>query len=129
MGLTPSDTVTLEVKGRKSGRIRSTVLTWAEHEGERYAVSLRGEAEWVRNVRAAAGEAIIRHRGRRKVQLEELPVEKRAPILKAYLSKRALSKSPATAARQYFGLEPDPSIEELERVAARYPVFRVMDVG
>lgn len=126
LGFTPSDTVTLEVKGRRSGRSRSTVLTWAEYEGERYLVSLRGEAEWVRNVRAAGGEATIRHRGRRTVRLEELPVEQRAPVLKAYLSKRALTKTPAMAVRQYFGLEPNPPLEELEQAAARYPVFRIV---
>ncbi len=66
LGLTPSDTVTVEVKGRRSGRVRSNVLTWVEYEGERYLVSPRGESEWVRNVRAAAGEAVIRHRGRER---------------------------------------------------------------
>ena len=69
LGLTPSDTVTLEVKGRRSGAVRSAVVTWVEHEGTRYLVSPRGESEWVRNVRAAGGEAEIRRRGRRSVRL------------------------------------------------------------
>ncbi len=55
LGLTSSDTVTLEVKGRRSGVVRSNPVTWVEHEGERYLVSPRGESEWVRNVRAAGG--------------------------------------------------------------------------
>jgi hypothetical protein len=46
-------------------------------------------------------------------------------VLKAYLSRRALSKSAAAAARDYFGVESHPSLETLERLAARYPVFRV----
>ncbi len=62
-GLTPSDTITLEVKGRRSGTIRSNVVTWVEQDEERYLVSPRGESEWVRNVRAAGGEAVIRRRG------------------------------------------------------------------
>ncbi len=41
IGLTPSKTVTLEVKGRRSGQVRSTVVNWVEHEGERYFVSPR----------------------------------------------------------------------------------------
>ena len=77
LGLTPSDTVTLEVKGRRTGAVRSTVVTWVEHEGTRYLVSPRGESEWVRNVRAAGGEAAIRRRGRRGVRLEEVPAERR----------------------------------------------------
>lgn len=125
-GFTPSDTITLEARGQRSGRMRSTALTWAEYDGDRYLVSLRGEAEWVRNVRAAGGEAMIRHRGRRKVRLVEVPVEERAPILKAYISKRALSKSPERSARQYFGVSKDASVEELEPLSPRYPVFRIV---
>ncbi|MFB3093098.1 MAG: nitroreductase/quinone reductase family protein, partial [Dehalococcoidia bacterium] len=61
LGLMPSDTITLEVKGRRSGMVRSNVVTWVKQDGERYLVSPRGESEWVRNVRAADGEAVIRH--------------------------------------------------------------------
>src|SRR3990172_8001732 len=87
LGLTPSRMITLEVKGRRSGETRSTVVNSVEYEGERYLVSPRGEAEWVRNVRAAGGEAIIRHRGRRSVRLEEGAAEQRAPLLKKYLDR------------------------------------------
>src|SRR3989304_6022753 len=59
LGRTPSDTVTLEVKGRRTGAVRSTVVTSVEHEGVRYLVSPRGESEWVRNVRAAGGGGAI----------------------------------------------------------------------
>src|SRR3990170_1188404 len=89
LGLTPSRMITLEVKGRRSGQPRSTVVNAVEYGGTRYLVSPRGEAEWVRNVRAAGGEAMIRHRGRRSVRLEEVPAEQRAPIFKAYLGKTA----------------------------------------
>jgi hypothetical protein len=61
------------------------------------------------------------------VRLQEVPIEQRAPVLRAYLGKRALSKTPAMAARQYFGLEPNPMIEVLQRVASRYPVFRIVE--
>ncbi len=119
-GLTSADTVTLEVKGRRSGRVRSNPVTWVEHEGERYLVSPRGESEWVRNVRAAGGEAELRHRGRQRVRLEEVPAEVRAPIIKAYLGKTA------TATRQHFGVDPKADLSEFEAIAARHPVFRVM---
>ena len=120
LGVTHSDTVTLEVKGRRSGRVRSNPVTWVEHEGERYLVSPRGESEWVRNVRAAGGDAVIRHGGRQKVRLEEAPAEERAPIIKAYLSKTA------TATRQHFGVEPKAELAEFEAIGARHPVFRVV---
>ena len=119
LGVTSSDTVTLEVKGRRSGRVRSNPVTWVEHEGERYLVSPRGEAEWVRNVRAAEGEAVIRHRGRQRVRLEEVPAEERASIIKSYLAKTA------RATRQHFGIDPKAELGEFEAIAARHPVFRI----
>ena len=119
LGLTPSDTVTLEVKGRRSGQVHSNVVTWVEQDGERYLVSPRGESEWVRNVRAAGGEAFVRHRGRRKVRLEEVLVDQRAPIVQAYLKKTAM------ATRQHFGVDPKAGLEEFEGIAARHPVFRI----
>ena len=120
LGVTPSDMVTLEMRGRRSGRVRSNAVTWVEHEGERYLVSPRGESEWVRNVRASGGDAVIRHRGRRDVRLDEVPAERRAPILEAYLRKTA------SATRQHFGLDPKAGIEEFQRIAARHPVFRIV---
>ena len=122
LGLTPSRTITLEVKGRRSGEMRSTVVNWVEYEGTRYLVSPRGEAEWVRNVRAAGGEAVIRHGRRRPVRLEELPPEQRAPILQLYLRQNALST------RQHFGIDPRAPLEEFERLAARHPVFRIREL-
>ncbi len=121
-GLMPSDTITLEVKGRRSGRVRSNVVTWVEQDEERYLVSPRGETEWVRNVRAAGGEAVIRRRGRQKVRLEEVPTEQRAPIIKAYLKKTA------KATQQHFGVDPKAEIGEFEAIAARHPVFRIATV-
>ena len=93
LGLTPSHMITLEVKGRRSGQTRSTVMNLVGYEGARYAVSPRGESEWVRNVRAAAGAATIRHRGRRSVRLEEVPSVQRAPILKKYLARTRCRRS------------------------------------
>ena len=122
LGLMPSDTVTLEVKGRRSGSVRSNVVTWVEQEGSRYLVSPRGESEWVRNLRAAGGDAVLRHRGRRPVRLEELPAEERAPIIQAYLRKTA------RATRQHFGVDPKAGLEEFEAIAARHPVFRIATV-
>ncbi len=119
LGLMPSKTVTLEVRGRRSGQMRSVVINWVEQDGQRYFVSPRGEAEWVRNVRAG-GEAVIRRRGRQSVRLEELPVEQRAPVLKAYLGENAWST------RQHFGLDPKAELAEFEGIAARHPVFRIV---
>jgi len=123
VGLTPKDTVRLEVRGRKSGETRSVAVTSVEHEGQRYLVSPRGESEWVRNARAAGGEAELRHGKAEAVRLEELPAGERAAIIQAYLKKTQ------RATGQHFGVKAEAGIEEFEGIASRHPVFRVVIGG
>jgi len=121
LGLPPGWWVTLEVRGRRSGRVYPTTLVRADLGGEGYLVSMLGEgAAWVRNARAANGEAVIRHGRRRKVRLEEVPAGQRAPILKAYLKR-------AYGGRPHFSVSKDDPIEEFERIAPEYPVFRILE--
>lgn len=125
LGLTPTNTVALEVPGRQSGRLRRTSLVVAEHGSSRYLVSLAGESEWVRNVRANDYRASLRRLRSRPIRLVELPVRERPAVLKAYLSKRAYSRSSEFEAREFFGVSPNASLDELAEVAERYPVFRI----
>jgi deazaflavin-dependent oxidoreductase (nitroreductase family) len=132
LGLAPRDAVTLEVQGRRSGRPRRIPILVTRHEDADYLVALAGESQWVRNVRAARGEAVLRRRGTRRVRLVEVPAEQRAPVLVAYLEAgRRRSGDPAAReqARWYFGLEGIPTLERFAELAPRYPVFRVVDTG
>lgn len=111
--------VTLEVPGRRSGRTTPLPLVMAVVGGQRYLVSMLGDdAQWVRNVRAAGGRAILRSGGREEVRLEEVPAGQRAPILKAYLER-------APGARPHVPVDKDALLPEFEKIAAAYPVFRV----
>src|SRR3712207_6636860 len=70
-GVGPDYLVTLEVPGRRSGRTVSLPIVVAEVRGERYLVSMLGEGvNWVRNVRAAGGDATLRHGRREAVRLD-----------------------------------------------------------
>ncbi|HEU0027295.1 MAG TPA: nitroreductase/quinone reductase family protein [Ktedonobacterales bacterium] len=110
---------TLEVTGRVSGRTISLPVAIAAVNGQRYLVSMLGEnVQWVKNVRAAGGRAIIRSRGREEVHLEEVPVDQRAPILKTYLRR-------APGARSHVPVRLDAPLAEFEQIAAAYPVFRL----
>ncbi len=110
---------TLEVTGRKSGRTFSLPVVIAIVGGERYLVSMLGEeVQWVRNVRAANGRAVLRSHGREEVQLIDVPTEKRAPILKAYLQR-------APGARPHVPVDKDASLAEFEKIAAAFPVFHI----
>jgi deazaflavin-dependent oxidoreductase (nitroreductase family) len=119
LGLSPKDTVELRVRGRKSGKRRANVVTYVEHGGQRYLVAPRGTTEWVRNVRAAAGEASLKHGGTQAVRLTEVPQAERAPIIGAYLKKM-----PAMVQRE-FGVTADSPPADVERIAERHPVFRI----
>ena len=122
LGLPPSFIVVLETRGRRSGETRSTVLITGSYEGQRYLVSLVGpHCDWVRNTRAAGGEAVIRHGRRRRVMLEEVPVEERAPILKAYLKW-------SLGARAIIEVSHKAPVAEFEPIAGKYPVFRIVQV-
>jgi hypothetical protein len=44
LALTPRVLLTLQVKGRRSGRLRSNVLVVAKHDGRSYLVSMLGSA-------------------------------------------------------------------------------------
>lgn len=132
LGLVPGDVAALEVRGRRSGRLRSVPVVVTRHAGEEYLVALAGESQWVRNVRAAGGHAVLRRRRARRVLLEELPVEERAPVIAAYLEqgrRRGGATTEAGQARSYFGLEPGAPVDEIARVSDRYPVLRISEDG
>ncbi len=71
VGIAPDYLVTLDVVGRRSGRVLSLPVVMAVVDGERYIVSMLGEeVDWVRNVRAAGGDVTLRHGRREEVHLE-----------------------------------------------------------
>ena len=120
LGIAPNYLVTLEVVGRRSGRVFSLPLVMAVVAGERYLVSMLGEeVDWVRNVKAAGGSVTLRHGRREQVRLEEVAADRRAPVLKAYLKR-------APGARPHLPIDKDAPLSEFEQVSARFPVFRVV---
>lgn len=118
-GIAPNYMVTLEVVGRRSGKVISFPLAMTVIDGERYLVSMLGEeANWVRNLKAAGGRATLRHGKNEQVVLEEIDPARRPPILKAYLKH-------APGARPHIPVDKDAPLAEFEKVAADFPVFRV----
>jgi deazaflavin-dependent oxidoreductase (nitroreductase family) len=119
--LSPARAVTLEVPGRRTGRTISFPVVVADLEGERYLVSMLGEqANWVRNVRAADGHAVLRRGRREPIQLEEVEPGQRASILRRYLAL-------APGARPHIPVDRHAPVAAFEHVAAAYPVFRIVD--
>jgi len=117
--LSPERAATLEVLGRRTGRVISFPVVVADHEGERYLVAMLGNANWVLNVRAAAGRAVLRRGRREDVFLEEVDPSRRAPILRRYLAV-------APGARPHIPVDRRAPLEAFERIADQFPVFRVV---
>ena len=126
LGIT-SGTVTLEVPGRKTGKPIYTSLTVVRCQGSRFLVSLSGESQWVRNVRAAEGLAVILSGRRTPVRLVEILDSEKPQVLQGYVRQRAFSHSGAESARLFFGLGPRPTLAEMQAIACRYVVFRLED--
>jgi hypothetical protein len=115
----PRRMATLEVVGRRTGRLISFPIAITEYQGERYLVAMLGQdTSWVRNVRAGEGRAVLRHGRRETVRLEEVDVAARAPILRRFLAI-------APGARPHIPVDRRAPLEEFERIAAQYPVFRI----
>jgi deazaflavin-dependent oxidoreductase (nitroreductase family) len=105
---------TLAVRGRQSGEWKTVPVNVLDVDGERYLMAVRGETEWVRNLRAAgAGE--LRRRG--KVEpfraTEVVDADERARIVGAYLDrygrqvKAQFERLPDPADHPVFRIEPD----------------------
>ena len=119
-GIWPTRVAALEVRGRCSGRVISFPVVIADHEEERYLVAMLGEdVNWVRNVRAAGGEAVLRHGRREAVRLEEVAPEARPAILRRYLAL-------APGARPHIPVDRHAPLEEFGPIAPQVPVFKIV---
>jgi deazaflavin-dependent oxidoreductase (nitroreductase family) len=120
LGLSSREMGVLEVRGRASGRRRSTPVVIATVGGKRYLVSMLGSgSDWVKNVEAAHGAAVLRQgRRRRSVYLVTVPPVERAPILTEYVRV-------ATSGRHHLPVAVGAPLSEFQTIAERYPVYRI----
>lgn len=115
----PQRAVTIEVIGRKTGRVISFPLVLTRYDGQRHLVAMLGErANWVHNVRAAQGRAVLRHGRSEAVRLVEVDPATRAPILRRFLEL-------APGARGHLPVDRDAPLAEFEQIAQQHPVFRI----
>ena len=119
VGLLPRRAARLEVPGRRSGRTISFPVVIADWDGHEYLVSMLGEqANWVKNVRAAQGAAVLRRGRKEPVILQEVDVAARAPIIRRYAAV-------APGGRPHLRLNHDASLEDCEALAPNTPVFQI----
>jgi hypothetical protein len=118
-GLTSKRWITLEVPGRRTGRVIRFPLGMTEWQDHWYLVPMLGDnCNWVRNVRAAGGRAVIRHGRARPCRLIEIPAAERAPILRAFLHQ-------VPGARPHLPVDRHAPLDAFAAIADQYPAFRV----
>jgi deazaflavin-dependent oxidoreductase (nitroreductase family) len=110
----------LAVRGRTSGRWRTTPVNLLTYEGGQYLVAPRGHVQWTHNMRAAGGGEL--HLGRRVEEFTatEVADDDKVPVLRAYLERWK-----AEVGVFFNGVGPDSSDAELRRIAPDHPVFRI----
>ena len=120
-GVSVTGTRLLDVPGRQSGVVRTTVVNVLDHDGDRYLVAPRGTTQWVRNLRAADGVATLRLGGRHEpIAAVELADADKVAVLRAYLAAWAWEVG------QFFpGLSAHSPASAIEAAAPGFPVFRL----
>jgi deazaflavin-dependent oxidoreductase (nitroreductase family) len=111
----------LAVRGRTSGEWRTTPVNLLEHEGKRYLVAPRGEAQWVRNLRAAGTGQLRVGKKVEDFRARELGDDEKVPMLRAYLKRWKLEVGVF-----FEGVGPDSTDDELRTIAPRHPAFEVL---
>ena len=121
----------LTVRGRKSGKPIETPIAIFVQEGKRYLITPYGVVNWVRNLRAAGGEATIT-RSRRTEKIHAIELE---PVAAAPIFREAVRSGPPgipTALIRvyrslfvfpYLNVTANASLEEFEREVLTHPVF------
>jgi len=122
-GLKPGNMALLTVRGRKSGLPRTTPVSLGEYDGQRWLISVFGEVDWVRNLRAAGEASLKRGRHPEHIFVKELSAQEAAPIL-----KRSLAKAPGFLLRN-FDAKPESPLKDFEREVLHHPVFLVQSAA
>lgn len=119
-GISIAGSRVLAVRGRSSGEWRTIVLNPLTLDGERYLVAPRGEAHWVRNLRAAGGGELRLGRKAEPIEATEVADADKGPVLRAYLDAWGWE-----VGRFFDGLRKDSDDTEIAAVAPGFPVFRI----
>jgi deazaflavin-dependent oxidoreductase (nitroreductase family) len=109
----------LSIRGRRSGKMRSTPVSVLHVNGQRYVVT-GFDTQWVKNARKEGRGMLACGRKQEEVVLVELPVEERAPILREF-PRQVPHGMPFF--ERILGIPADP--EALAAAAPRCPVFRL----
>lgn len=116
------DLPVLIVPGRRSGTPRYTPLTVLERGGARFVLAGFPAADWIRNLRAADGRAVLRCGGvDEPVRLVELDAADAVPILREW----PVHTPDGVEMMRDAGVVTDVTPDAMEEAAGICPVYRI----
>ena len=113
----------LTVRGRRTGRLRTTPVVPVVHDGRVWLVSPFGEVEWVRNARAAGRVQLGRGDDGVDYDVRELDAREAVPVLRRYLSMPS-----ERFVRRDFDVSSTSVDDAIAAEAPRHPVFALTPV-
>ncbi|MDD9940667.1 MAG: nitroreductase family deazaflavin-dependent oxidoreductase [Myxococcales bacterium] len=120
LGWTSADYVQLEVPGRRTGKLHRTPVNLLRYEGRCFLVAPRGRTQWVLNA-SAAGEVTLKHgRRKRRYQVQAVALERRAPLLAAYLQRYV------STVQRFFTVPAGSELGAFAAIAGDHPVFELI---
>jgi deazaflavin-dependent oxidoreductase (nitroreductase family) len=123
LGLAPADYYLLEVRGRNTGRARSTPVNVIRFGDRRFLVAPRGRTHWVRNVEVAGEVVLKRERSRQRFRTRAVPSDEKPEILRGYLDRFR------TTVQRYFPVRAGSDAAAFAPIVGRYPVFELLGDG
>ena len=120
--------VLLTVRGRKSGKPRTTPVDLFEGSGRSFLVSTHRQesSNWVRNLRAAREGMLQRGRDRRPIAVVELTAQAAGVVLKEVLAPRLAQPLRGFVLRRTFSVPPDAPLAAFVAAASSHPVFEIV---
>jgi hypothetical protein len=119
-GVGPGAQQLLSVPGRRSGVLRTNPVATVVLDGNRYLVAGWETSDWVRNVRAAGWALVGRGTAHERVELTEVPVNERPPILREFARH-------VRGGRAFLTVAADASDADLMAASPNHPIFRVVE--
>ena len=120
LGVHTGPAMILTVRGRKTGKARSTPMTPFTYRGDMYTVAGYPGADWAANARAAGEGTLSRGRTSREIKIVELDADESRPVLREFPVQVPVGVGFAKRS----GLVRDGTPDEFEALAGRLVVFR-----
>jgi deazaflavin-dependent oxidoreductase (nitroreductase family) len=118
----------LRVQGRKTGRVREVPVGVVALDEHRYVMTMLGNEQWARNLRAAGGGQLVSRKRAREVTAREITGQEKTAFLARCCQHRQWERPARIALKSAFGRTVkhlgEPEIDLLGQV---WFVFQLLD--